>query len=188
MKKLRWSPKIHPQKLVMLYQQYVKDQVDESAVDNVGLALYLRVRDILLISEHKLICPVCGREIKIQSGETACGKSSCTFSIYEEQYRHSWRHRELWCGNALPFFKQYFHDYPVARNIHEKMIAIDTLIHAFHIDIKSQLPNRAVGNNLIEGSHNHVIALLDKLSGIQPDKDMIFKETAEKMWNRRRNV
>jgi len=33
-----------------------------------------------------------------------------------------------------------------------------------------------------------VVDILDKLSGIQPENDMIFRETVEKMWERRRGV
>ena len=44
------------------------------------------------------------------------------------------------------------------------MIAVDQLIHAFHWDVKLQLPNRPAGNNLIEGSLEQVIGLLDRLS------------------------
>ena len=53
--KIKWSPKIHPQKLVTLYQRFMANQADETEVDDVGLWLYLRVRDILLIADHKLI-------------------------------------------------------------------------------------------------------------------------------------
>jgi hypothetical protein len=38
------------------------------------------------------------------------------------------------------------------------------------------LPNRAVGNNLIDGCLADVVTLLDSLSGIQPDNDAVFKK------------
>jgi len=44
------------------------------------------------------------------------------------------------------------------------MLAIDQLIHAFHWDFKLHLPNRPAANNLIEGSLEQVIDLLDRLS------------------------
>ena len=43
-------------------------------------------------------------------------------------------------------------------------VAIDRLIHDFHLDLAVQLPNRPAANNLIEGSLQQVIALQDQLS------------------------
>ena len=194
--KIKWSPKIHPQKLVTLYQRFMANQADETEVDDVGLWLYLRVRDILLIADHKLICPHCGEvfEVPPDSAEdpvkapAACPNPACSFSISWQAYHLSWRHKELFCGNALPCFQQYFDRYPLARGINEKMIAIDTLIHGFHVDLRVNLPNRAAANNLIEGSLRQVVGILDKLSGVQPENDDVFRETVEKMWDRRRGV
>ena len=64
-------------------------------------------------------------------------------------------------------------------------VGIDTLIHSFHIDAKSGLPNRASGNNLIEGSLRDVVRFLDGLSGVQPENDLRFHDTADLMWRRR---
>ena len=55
------------------------------------------------------------------------------------------------------------------------------------MDAKLNLPNRAAGDNLIEGSLSEVVALLDSLSGIQPDNDAVFRKTSQLMWKRRRN-
>ena len=188
MVKIKWSPKIHPQKLVSLYQRFMDNQVDEAEVDDVGLWLFLRVRDILLIADHKLLCPQCGQEFTVTQDMAICPNPSCTFSITEEQYHLSWRHKELFCGNALPCFQQYYERYPMARGINEKMIAIDTLIHGFHYDLKVNLPNRAAANNLIEGSLKQVVDILDRLSGVQPENDGVFRATVQTMWDRRRNV
>ena len=79
-------------------------------------------------------------------------------------------------------------DYPLCKSIDEKMIAIDTLIHSFHMDMKLNLPNRAAGNNLIEGSFKSVMDALNKLSGVQPQNDIVFSQTSEIMWKRRRSL
>jgi len=179
--KIKWSPKIHPQKLVTLYQRYMDNQADEAEVDDVGLWLFLRVRDILLIADHQLICPLCSKVFTVPPDrtparkpeqtleqmqdqtqnrmpdpsdtqthdQTKCPNPTCSFSISWQEYHLSWRHKELWVGKAGPCFHQYFRQYPQARGINEKMIAIDTLIHSFHIDLKANLPNRTASNNLI---------------------------------------
>jgi hypothetical protein len=188
MKSIKWTSKINPYKLVSLYQKYMENQADVADVDNVGIWLLLRVKDILLISECKCVCPECNDEFKVQNEITNCPNSNCQFSITREQYHTSWQHKDLWCGKALPSFTLYFQRYPCAKDINEKMILIDTLIHSFHIDLKLNLPNRSAGNNLIEGSLKQVVEILDNLSGIQPDNDLVYKDTVQKMWNRRRGI
>lgn len=186
MKTLKWAAKISPNKLVMLYKNYIASNVDEADVDNVGLGLYLRCRDIILILNRTCSCPECGMEIHIQDGLNRCANPDCEFMITKEEYQKSWRHTDLWCGKALPCFEEFYLEYPRAKGINQKMILIDTLIHSFHWDLKANLPNRAAGNNLIEGSLKQVVAILDDLSGIQPDNDIQFKQTAQDMWRRRK--
>lgn len=188
MYKIKWSPKVHPNKLVLLYQHYMAGQAEEAEVDNVGLWLYLRVRDILLIFDHKMICPQCARVFAVIHDLTACPNPSCSFSIAKGEYSMSWRHKDLWCGNAIACFQQYDQRYPLAKDINDKMILIDTLIHSFHNDLKVNLPNRSAANNLIEGSLKQVVDILDRLSGVQPENDRVFQETVEKMWDRRRGL
>ncbi len=50
----------------------------------------------------------------------------------------------------------YVDAYLRARSPQARMVRIDQLIHAFHWIVKKNLPNRSVGNNLIEGSHESV--------------------------------
>jgi hypothetical protein len=57
----------------------------------------------------------------------------------------------------------YLRDYPRARTIEDRMVCIDQLIHAFHISLQTGRLNRSFANNLIEGSHDQVVELLDKL-------------------------
>jgi hypothetical protein len=56
------------------------------------------------------------------------------------------------------------------------------------INLKQNLPNRSTANNLIEGSHDQVIAFLDRLSGINSDNKMSWRETARTMLKRRKGV
>ena len=70
---------------------------------------------------------------------------------------------------------------------------IDQLIHSFHSTMKGEL-NRSSSNNLLEGSHDQVLALLDELSyGDQSTPGMkehkpAWREHVQIMLKRRRNV
>lgn len=67
------------------------------------------------------------------------------------------------------------------------MLAIDQLIHAFHWDFKLHLPNRPAANNLIEGSLEQVIDLLDRLSyGEDAQAREEWRENRDRMLKRRR--
>lgn len=188
MENLRWMPKINPYKLISLYKNYITNNADEADVDNVGIWLYLRCHDIALISDRKCRCPECNNEFDVTNHTNRCQNTQCDFTITREQYNSSWRHKDLYCGNALPAFVHFCEKYLSARNIDQKMILIDSLIHSFHWDIKANLPNRSAGNNLMEGSLKQVVDILDQLSGVQTDNDGFFKETVKKMWIRRKNV
>ncbi len=185
--RVKWSPKIDPQRVVSLYRRYVKEQAEMADVDDVGIGLYLRVKSILLVADSKCLCPECGREFQVSllDAETTCPEPGCLFSITKDTYLASWRHRDLWRGKALPAFEVFYERYPLAMTLDEKMILIDTLIHSFHFDLVQNLPNRSVANNLLEGSLKQVVDILDGLSGIQPENDRVFKETVATMWRRR---
>ncbi len=65
------------------------------------------------------------------------------------------------------------------------------MIHAFHIGLKGGAPHRSAANNLIEGSHAQVVAMLDRLT-YDEDGDPtrreakdVWRAATEDMWERR---
>ena len=88
---------------------------------------------------------------------------------------------------AIEAFETFLHDYPRACTTQERMVCIDQLIHSFHISLQVSKPNRSFAKNLIEGSHDQVIQLLDRLfakpDGV--DKEQ-WRATVDKMYVRRR--
>jgi len=186
--RIKWAAKIHPNILKKFYDMSASGVIDDEIVDDVGIRLYLRCESMVMISQKSLYCPECKSKIIIagEQGNLTCNNCDFTFTI--EEYRRSFTHRELLLGNAAPYFEKYYNEYPKCRTANEKIIMIDTLIHSFHIDIKTGAVNRIAGNNLIEGSHAQVVSLLDELSGIQPDNDVIFAETAAVMLKRRKGI
>jgi len=184
--RIKWSAKIHPGILKKFYAMSASGIIDEVLIDDVGIRLYLRCESMVMISQKSLYCPDCKSKIVIadEQGELTCNNCDFTFTI--EEYRESFTHRELLLGNAAPYFEKYYNEYLKCTTANEKIIMIDTLIHSFHIDIKTGAVNRIAANNLIEGNHDQVVILLNELSGIQPDNDVIFAETADSMMSRRK--
>lgn len=171
MEKIHWAPKVRPEKLVRLYQSDALGALDEDLLAKVGYGLLARCESIFLIAEGKTACPRCGAVFLVRppltQGSAApvpCPTPGCGWQVSGEEYDQSIRHRELHIGNAGPAFQAYRQAFPQAKTPQARMFAIDQLIHAFHWDMKTQKPNRPAGNNLIEGSMEQVIALLDRLS------------------------
>jgi hypothetical protein len=87
----------------------------------------------------------------------------------------------------MPAIETYLRDYPRAAGNPDRMVCSDQLIHAFHVSLRDGQPGRSFANNLIEGSHQQVLELLDKLFAL-PDgvEKGEWRKQVNKMWQRRR--
>ena len=195
MEKIYWSPKIRQSKIWQLYQNDARGSVDDVLVEDVGLSLLHRCQSIKLVTQREVECPRCGAVFsvcepnswKMLVGVQTCPTPGCGWETTAEEWHQSWRHRDLLGSAAIDAFETYLHDYPRAHTTEERMVCIDQLIHSFHISLQVNKPNRSFANNLIEGSHDQVIRLLDRLfakpDGV--DKEQ-WRATVDKMYIRRR--
>jgi len=166
---LRWAPKVSQAKIWRLYQTDASGLVDEELIDEVGTALYARCRSVLLVSRAQVECPRCHAVVTLGWGHSEqdvalCPTPDCGWETTYGQYHTSWRHRDLIGTRAASAFQAFVDRYPQAHRPQDKVLLIDELIHAFHHGIVADLPHRSAANNLIEGSHRQVVALLDRLA------------------------
>ncbi|MCL2159035.1 MAG: hypothetical protein FWH48_06485 [Oscillospiraceae bacterium] len=180
---INWSKKVSQESIARLYNQSASGICSDELVDEVGWALYARCESIVSVTggfeKKRLLCPKCGGEVpltKENSFDCPCG-----FCATWDEFRASYKNKQLYAANALPIFKDYQRDFPRAKTYGEKLICIDMLIHSFHIknsydktaeNYKNPKDedialNRPTGANLIEGSLSEVILFLDKLSSIE---------------------
>lgn len=172
MEKISWSPKVQQSKIRQLYLNDARGTVDEVLVEDVGLALFQRCESVWRVTRREVECPRCGAGFplcepgtwKMLEGVQTCPTPGCGWETTAAQWHESWRHRELLGTAIMQPVEAYLHEYPLARTPEEKMVCIDQLIHAFHISLQTGRFNRSIANNLIEGSHDQVIAFLDQLS------------------------
>jgi hypothetical protein len=195
MEKISWSPKIQQSKIWKLYQNDASGAIDDALVEDVGLGLLQRCESIWLVTNRLAECPRCGATFslcepgawKTLPGVQTCPTPGCGWATTAEEWHASWRHRELLGTAVMQPIETYLHDYPLARTTEERMVCIDQLIHAFHISLQTGRLNRSIANNLIEGSHDQVVALLDKLfaktGGV--DKEQ-WRAEVHSMYNTRR--
>ncbi len=176
---IRWSPRIQKWKIRRLYESDAKGLLDEELLDDVGITLLLRCRDILTIHEARkgrVKCPRCAKRKKYTIIERAPRKgdvrdqvltcAECGWQITWGEYAQSFKRKQLNSGGAVTAFRRYLKDYKTARTPKEKMLVIDRLIHEFHYSLRKQpdLPCRPVGVNLIQGKLTDVIQFLDELT------------------------
>lgn len=195
MEKIQWAPKVSRSKIWRLYQNDARGAIDEALVEDVGWSLLQRCRSILHVSRREGECPRCGAVFAVPTMNNkvaGCSTPGCGWETTAESWHASWRHQDLIGSNALAVFETFVTRYPIARSVRERTFLIDRLIHAFHWDARQQVPNRSVGNNLIVGSHQAVVAFLDELShgdanGISTDAEKAeWRATVRAMWKRRR--
>jgi len=189
---IKWNKKVPQRLIARLYNQSVTGINDDDLADEVGWALYVRCKSIISVTsgfEKKLlICPKCDNEIPLIDNIFNC---SCGFHATLDEFRSSYKEKQLYAANALPIFVDFVRKFPIAKTYSEKLMAIDMLIHSFHVnaaydnDTFTSDPNytgvevnRPTGANLIEGKLSEVILFLDALSSIEG-------YSGKKMW---RNV
>ena len=176
---IQWTPRVPKWKLRKLYQTDALGIYDQELIDDVGITLYMRCRDILTIqraqSDRQVRCPRCDRERREVFIERHGGREellvcpTCGWQITWGAYRKSYHRRQLNPGGAVPAFEAFVRDYEQARTPRDKMLAIDRVIHAFHYSLRDQpdLPTRPAGVNLISGRLTDVVIFLNELSGLE---------------------
>ena len=179
---IKWCKKVPQDLIARLYNQSVTGIEDDELIGEVGYALYARCESIVSATrgfeEKCLICLTCGKDVPLSDDNIfAC---PCGFYATWDEFKKSYKGKQLHAANALPVFLTYLKDFPKTKTYGEKLICIDILIHSFHIKLSyyRELPsyditdesvelNRPVGANLIEGKLSEVILFLDQLSSIE---------------------
>jgi hypothetical protein len=164
-----WAARLKAHKLRRLYESDAQGMPDSTLLDEVGWALYARCQSFILAKQARagsVTCPTCGSSIaenprpKDLLGCQACGWS-CTYHALLE----STKNQQLDGGSeVVELFQHYCDVFPQAKELTEKMLLIDNLIHGFHHYLRSGRTRRPVGINLIDGHLDFVIEFLDQLA------------------------
>ena len=162
----RFAPKVPLAWISRLYQADAAGRQDDELAEKVGWRLYARCADVLLVSDSKVICPLCQAEFAVPwIGEPADRVAKCPsddWSITAGDYHASIEHRDLLGMNARPAFKVFVRRYPLAREYVQRMLLIDQLVHAVHTS------GNLAARNLLEGRPRKAIEILDVLAGGRP--------------------
>jgi hypothetical protein len=177
--KIRWAPKVRPEKIRQLYERDALGIVDDELIDDVGLTLHARCESIAQVNDGRVRCPRCATVFEVcrtyrerTRGEAPddperlvpCPRPGCGWATTVGQWGQSWRHRELHAGWGLPAILEFAERWPLSTTPRQRLLLIDRLLHAFHHDLRRTAPHRSVAHNLIEGNHRQALALLDALA------------------------
>lgn len=161
----RWSDKLDIYKLKKLYQLDARGAYDEFLADEIGLTLFLRCKygksDMELMEKNQIRCHGCNR---VLDGETDFRQCECGYQYSYREYRRSFRRNNMPTGAAEKTFDNYMKRWSVAKSYNEKIILIDTLLHAFHLSLVSGATHRPVAMNFLDGTREQVERVISHLA------------------------
>lgn len=183
--RIKWSPKV-PLKIIKdFYENENSSLLDHKLIHDVALRIYLRCQSCILATEEKVNCPQCQTIFPVKNDLEIC--PSCHWQISRKDYKQSKRHRDLNIANALVYMQDFIRNYEQAKDDRVVVTAVDRVIHQFHWQLQhSDIPNRSVANNLIEGNHDVIVEFLLKLSSRSGLTNKDWKTLATQMMIKRK--
>ena len=176
--KIRWSPRLRPQRLKRLYELDAQGIQDLELCDDVGTTLYMRCRTFVLVSQWQVECPLCHTVFAVDpEGESLCPGEDCTWRTTQADYAQSIRNHDAFPGRAMEAFQAFYDRYPNARTYGEKITLIDQLIHSFHVVEETGTPTKSVASKLFEGNKKAVVRFLNDLSARNPERKEAWRRT-----------
>lgn len=175
-KEISWAPRVRQMDIRRLYESEAQGRVDDELLDEVGITLYARCESFCIVSEAyhgRVHCPRCDAVIVHHWQPEDQLQCACGWQTTWQTYRKTIQHKQL--SGAEPvveLFHAYQQRYQAAATPREKMLAIDALLHGFHLWLvkprrgvnKEWFEGRGVAVNLIEGNYHEVVAFLDTLN------------------------
>ncbi len=167
-----WNPRVSRHLIWRLYHSDATGIRDEDLVNEVGIALLLRVESCLTVSEAqrgRVKCPECGTVVERTMRPSGQGEADmvicprCDWQLPWSEYRKTFHNKHLGCAGMLVPCQEFAREYPKARTYPEKMVLIDTLIHRFHWQMEGHAAQPGAAT-IIGGDMSEVADFLDELA------------------------
>jgi len=194
---LRWARRVHPDVIRRLYASDARGIQDEDLVNEAGYAIYARCESIRVATEAhfgRATCSRC-RSVIVRAGwsKEELMRCDCGWSLTWAEYHQTYKRKQLVGGKAYPFFTEFIESWPGMKMYRDKLLAIDKLIHALHVDATHGFA-RPAACNLIECTLREALALMNELAygasstpGVSDTKEL-FDTTVAAMIARRREL
>lgn len=164
---ISWAPRVSREKILQLYIKVASGINDEELIDDVAYSFYNRCSDIVRIWERRFACPLCCEELPHPhppGNDLYC--SNCEWRMPWREFFHTYRGKQLSVNTDVTDVpRRFLNELPGCKSPQEKVILIDSLIHACHESvIKGTIYyGRPLVVNLIKGTMDQVIAFLENL-------------------------
>ncbi len=163
----RWARRVRPELIRRLYELDAKGVQDDELLNEAGYALYARCESIRIATEAHAGRPTC-RECRAQMEHRwarhepmVCGE--CGWTTTWAEYHKSFQRRQLHGGKAYPDFLAFLERWPAARTYRDKLLEIDRLVHALHVDAKHGFA-RPAAVNILEVTMREARELMQELA------------------------
>ena len=162
-----WAGRVPRHKIAELYKKDALGICDEDLIDEVGIGLLVRIREIFRAREANsglARCPLCRCGIAHDFDPAFLIRcESCNWELAWSEYQKSFQGKHLIASGMSAFMKEYLEKYQVAKSPRQKIILIDTLIHRYHWELEGGLTGPGA-RDLIGGKTQDVIDFLNELS------------------------
>ena len=166
----QWSGRVKQHLIRRLYETDARGICDEELIDEVGYALAARCASFIAAvqaTRGHAICPDCGAAVEHDKKPDTILHCSCGWELAWVDFFHTIQHRQLSGAEpVMALFQTYIDGFASAKTPRKKMLAIDAVIHGFHVNLLKQIQcaTRPVGVNLIGGNVHEVVEFLDQLT------------------------
>jgi hypothetical protein len=163
----RWARRVRPELIRRLYELDAKGVQDDELLNEAGYAIYARCESIRIATEAhfgRLTCRKCRAIIPHHGGkdtQLVCGE--CGWSTTWAGYHTSYKRQQLHGGKAYPDFLAFLERWPAARTYRDKLLEIDRLVHALHVDAKYGFA-RPAAVNILEVTMREARELMQELA------------------------
>ena len=164
---LRWARRVQRELIGRLYASDARGIQDNELVNEAGYAMYARCESIRIATEAHMgraACPICASVIERRAWpKDELLVCACGWELSWREYHRSYQRKQLVGGKAFPAFVSFLDAWPKQRTYRDKLLAIDRLVHALHVDLKHGF-FRPGAVNLIECTMREANTLLHELA------------------------
>jgi hypothetical protein len=170
--KFHWAGKVSRRDIQRLYESDAKGLLDEDLLNQVIVSIYVRIFDMFEVREAqktgRVKCRSCKAYISqsyVMGGPNKNNPLVCEQCGWQTtcgEFYDSYTGKDMLPGSRTELFQEFLERFPAANTSQEKMLLLDWLIHAFHV--QSGVSSRLVAMNVIQGSRDQLVELLTKLA------------------------
>jgi hypothetical protein len=173
--KIHWAGKVSRRDIQRLYESEAQGLLDENLLEKVMYTIHARICDMFEVMEAqqfgRVKCCNCGAPIPQpfwlgggnKDNKLVC--EQCGWQTNCGEFYDSYTGKDLLPGSRKELFQDFLDRFPAAYTPREKILLLDWLIHAFHV--QSGVSGRLVAMNVVQGSRDQLIELLSALASVE---------------------